>query len=148
MQSLLEEYILSQIVLYMLVFCRVGTTVMIMPGVGDGFINPNVRLVFAVAMSFVMAPAISQLIPTWHGDAASLVWMMMTEILIGFFIGTIAKIFMAALDTGGMLVSMNLGLGNAQVFKPSNGVSRIRLWGLFCPLSVVFYCFQQICIIC
>jgi flagellar biosynthetic protein FliR len=134
MQSLLEEYVLSQIVLYMLVFCRVGTTVMIMPGVGDGFINPNVRLIFAVALSVVMAPVISPLIPTWDGNAASLVWMMVTEILIGFFIGTVAKIFMAALDTGGMLVSMNLGLGNAQVFNPQMA-SQGSIMGAFLSIT-------------
>jgi flagellar biosynthetic protein FliR len=35
------------------------------------------------------------------------------------FIGSIARIFMAALDTGGMLMSMQIGLANAQIFNPA-----------------------------
>lgn len=118
MQSLLEQFVLDQMIVYILVFCRVGTTIMLMPGVGDGFITPNVRLLFAVAFSAVTAPVLADYIPDPGGNTAYFVYLILTEILIGFFIGTIARIFMAALDVGGTLISMNLGIANAMIFNP------------------------------
>jgi flagellar biosynthetic protein FliR len=41
------------------------------------------------------------------------------EFVIGLFIGTIARVFMIALDVAGMLISTTSGLANAQVFNPS-----------------------------
>jgi len=117
MQSLIQEFVISQLLIYILVFCRVGTIMMVMPGIGDTFVSPNVRLLFALAFTVVVSPIASQFLPevTTNGQMAGLV---ISEIVIGFFIGTVARIFMAALDTAGMLISMQMGLGSAMMFNP------------------------------
>ena len=104
---------------YMLVFCRIGTTVMIMPGIGDGFVPTNIRLLFALAFAVILAPVAAQYLPDLDNvNGSILIWYIVTEILIGFFIGSVARIFLAALDVAGMLISMNIGLGSAQIFNP------------------------------
>lgn len=118
MDSLLQQFVVDQVILYMLVFCRVGTAMMIMPGVGDGYVTPNIRLLFSLAFAVVLAPVMAPFIPDVAGNFGTIFLLMLTEILIGFFIGTVARIFMAALDTAGMFISMNVGLGNAMVFNP------------------------------
>ena len=117
MQSLIQEFVISQLLIYILVFCRVGTIMMVMPGIGDTFVSPNVRLLFALAFTVVVSPIASQFLPevTTNEQMAGLV---ISEIVIGFFIGTVARIFMAALDTAGMLISMQMGLGSAMMFNP------------------------------
>jgi len=117
MQSLLEEFVLSQIIVYILVFCRVGTAMMVMPGIGDSFIPSNVRILFAVAFTIVVSPVASAYIPEVTTNTL-LISLIIAEIIIGFFIGTVARIFMAALDTAGMLISLNMGISNAQIFNP------------------------------
>lgn len=117
MQSLLEEYVLSQLIVYILTFARVGTIMMIMPGIGDSFIASNIRLLFALAFTVVISPATAAYIPDVV-DNGLMIWLILTEMIIGFFIGTIARIFMAALDVAGMLISMNMGIANAQIFNP------------------------------
>lgn len=117
MESLLQDFVFTQITTYVLVFCRVGTVMMLMPGVGDSFIPPNIRLLMAVAFTAILSPAAEGYLPEMANNQI-FVWLIITEILTGFFIGTIARIFMAALDTAGMLIGMNVGLGSAMIFNP------------------------------
>lgn len=119
MQSLLEEYVLSQLIVYILTFARVGTVMMIMPGIGSTFVSPNIRLMMALAFTVVLSPVTAQYLPTDITNT-EMIWLIMTEMLIGFFIGTITRIFMAALDTAGMLISLNMGVSNAQIFNPQS----------------------------
>jgi flagellar biosynthetic protein FliR len=39
--------------------------------------------------------------------------------VIGFLIGAVARIFISALDTAGMIISFHTGLANAQLFNPA-----------------------------
>jgi flagellar biosynthetic protein FliR len=117
MESLLQDYVISQIVIFALTFCRVGTALMLMPGIGDSFINMRVRILFAVAMTVVLAPVTAQYFPD-NVTNTQFIWLIITEVLIGFFIGTVARIFMAALDVAGMLIGLNIGLGSAMMFNP------------------------------
>ncbi len=53
----MEPYALpAQIYAAGLVFLRVGSLVMLMPGVGEGFVPPRIRLSFALLLSLCLAP--------------------------------------------------------------------------------------------
>lgn len=132
MQSLLEEYVLSQLIVYILTFARVGTVMMLMPGIGSSFVTPNVRLAFALAFTVVVSPVTSQYLPTEITNT-EMIWLIMTEMMIGFFIGTVTRIFMASLDTAGMLISLNIGISNAQIFNPQSA-SQGSIMGAFLSL--------------
>lgn len=118
MENLFATYVTGQVAVFMMIFARVGTAFMIMPGVGDSFVSARVRLLFALAFVAVITPIITPLMPKLEVNSATFLWIMIRELVIGFFIGTVARIFMTALDTGGMLMSMQTGLGNAMVFNP------------------------------
>jgi len=117
MQSLLEEFVLSQLIVYILTFARVGSAIMLMPGIGDSFVSPSVRIAFALAFTVVLSPVTAAYLPDVVSDT-QLIYLIISEIMVGLFIGTIARIFMAALDVAGMLISMNISLSNAQIFNP------------------------------
>ncbi|PCI01598.1 MAG: flagellar biosynthetic protein FliR [Alphaproteobacteria bacterium] len=118
MESLLATYVTGQVATFMMVFARMGTAIMVMPGIGDSFVSSRVRLLFAFAFVAVITPMISPLVPDLNMNSPVFLWVMVRELVIGFFIGTVARIFMTALDTGGMIISMQTGLGNAMVFNP------------------------------
>ena len=118
MESFLTTFVTDNIAIYMMVFARIGTAMMIMPGIGDSFVSARVRLLFAMAFSVVVATPVASLIPSIEVGSAYFLWVMMREVFIGLFIGTVMRIFMTAVDTGGMLISMQTGLGNAMVFNP------------------------------
>lgn len=115
---LLEEYLTSSILAFILVFVRIGSAMMILPGIGDSFTPRNIRLYVALGISVTLTPFLQRYLPSDVPSTAMLLTLIMTEFLIGLFFGTVARIFMTALDTGGMVVSLSTGLANAQLFNP------------------------------
>ena len=103
----------------MLVFVRVGTAMMIMPGIGDGFVPERVRLLFALGFAAILTPLLRPMLPEFNEIGPAFFMLLIGEFVMGAFIGSIARIFMAALDTAGMLMSSQIGLANAQIFNPA-----------------------------
>lgn len=119
MENLLAEIVTAQIYAFIMIFCRVGAAVMIMPGIGDSFVSSRVRLLFALAFSLVITPFLTEQIPAIPVGGPAFFLLILMEVLTGVFIGTIARIFMAALDVAGMIISLHMGLAAAQMFNPS-----------------------------
>lgn len=113
------DFLIANIFAFILVFVRFGTAFMIMPGIGDSFVSERVRLLMALAITFSLFPILQPLMPSPIPGTAMLFLLILMEFIIGVFFGTIARIFMMALDTAGMVVSIHSGLGNAQVFNPT-----------------------------
>jgi flagellar biosynthetic protein FliR len=116
--SVLESIIAGQIYTFILLFVRVGAALMTMPTIGDSFIPANVRLLFALSLSVIMTPVMQPHIPEINVIGSQFLILILMEGVIGFFIGTVARILITALDVAGMLISMQTGLANAQVFNP------------------------------
>ncbi|MCB9996485.1 MAG: flagellar biosynthetic protein FliR [Rhodospirillales bacterium] len=117
--SLLEEFLVQGVFAFILTFVRIGAAMTIMPGVGDTFTPQQIRLYIALGLSLVLSPLVAPHLPDPVPTTAVLFTLIIMEFVIGIFIGTIARIFMVALDTAGMAISMMSGLGNAQVFNPA-----------------------------
>lgn len=117
--SILEQFLVSGVFAFMIIFVRFGTAMMIMPGIGDSFVPPNIRLFIALGFSLVMTPVIQPHVPNPIPAFGVMLPLLVIEFVTGLFIGTIARILMMALDTGGMLISMASGISNAQIFNPS-----------------------------
>ncbi|MCI5060273.1 MAG: flagellar biosynthetic protein FliR [Alphaproteobacteria bacterium] len=115
----IEEFLVTGVFAFMLIFIRMGTAMMIMPGVGDSFVPQNIRLFIALGMAFVLMPVVQKFVPSPLPSFPVIFSLLLMEFVVGLFIGTIARIFMAALDVAGMLISTTSGLANAQVFNPS-----------------------------
>lgn len=115
----LQTFLTTGIFAFLLVFTRIGTAFMIMPGVGDSFVPQNIRLYLALGLSLVLSPVIQPFIPDPMPALPALFVLIFMEFATGLFFGTIARVLMVALDTAGMIISMSAGLANAQVFNPS-----------------------------
>ncbi len=140
MQSALETFLVSGVLAFMLTFARVGTAIIIMPGLGDSFVSTRIRLHMALGISFVLFPIILPYIPSPIPPTFALVAIIGTEVIIGLMIGTVARIFMTALDTAGMVVSSQSGLASAQVFNPTLA-SQGSIMGAFLSMTGVVLIF-------
>ena len=137
MTSLLEEYLVGGVFAFMLTFARIGAAVTIMPGVGDSFTPANIRLYIALGLSLTLAPLVAQHIPNPVPPTSVLFTLIVMEFIVGLFFGTIARIFMAALDTAGMIISTMSGLGNAQVFNPGSATQGSLIGALLSVTGMV-----------
>ncbi len=118
---MLETFIETQLFAFLLIFTRVGTAMMIMPGIGESFTPTNIRLFIALGLSLVMTPVLSTFLPALPTQPGLLFVLLGAEAITGLFIGTVMRILMSALDTAGMVIGLNTGLANAQVFNPASG---------------------------
>lgn len=136
----LQEFLVTGVMAFMLTFVRIGTAVMIMPGLGDSFIAANVRLMVGLAMSFALFPLAMPYMPSPMPGTFGLFSLIVMEFVIGLFFGTVARVFMTAMDTAGMVISTSSGLANAQVFNPSLA-SQGSLAGAFLSVTGVLVLF-------
>jgi len=107
----LPEVVLS----LFLIFCRVGTCLLVLPGFSSARIPTQVRLFVALAISFALSPAVLPTLSPLVKNANDNQWLelMVSELMIGFFIGLLGRCFMVALQFAGHLVANCIGMGNA-----------------------------------
>jgi flagellar biosynthetic protein FliR len=140
MEQTLNQFLTTGVFAFILVFVRIGAAMFIMPGIGDSFVTPRIRIFIALSMSLVLAPIVYPYLPNPIPPVTMLAVLIGMEFIVGLFIGTIARIFMSALDTAGMIMSMQSGLGNAQLFNPAF-MSQGSLLGALLSISGVVLIF-------
>lgn len=104
---------------YALTFCRIGAALMVLPGFGEVFVPPRVRLAFGVLLSVAIAPAVPDLPRAMPNTIIELVGPIANEIIVGLFFGLLARSLIAAVETAGMMISFQMSLANAVAFNPA-----------------------------
>lgn len=116
---MLDQLLPAGVFAYALVFLRIGSTFMLLPGFGEAFVAPRLRLALALAITFLVAPVVAGALP----PAPATVWELLLlgggEIAVGLFIGTVARVVLAALQTAGTIIALETGLASALVNDPS-----------------------------
>lgn len=128
----------GQVLLYFLVFSRVGAMVMLLPAIGEAGVPARVRLALAIAISFAMAPTLVGTYP--HMDAGSpmaLAVLVGQEITAGVLVGGMARLIMSALSVAGQLIATQTGLAYTQTIDPTFGDQGAIVGTFFNMLGVV-----------
>lgn len=128
--------ILPQIgALFVLVFARVGTMVMLMPGIGERFIFSRGRLSLAFFIALVILPIARPALQIPQ-DLPALMTLLVGEVLIGLIIGVCARLVMAALQTAGTIVAQAMGLGFAMTVDPTAGAQNPSIGNFLTMLGI------------
>lgn len=116
---MLAELLPAEIFVVLLVFCRVGAAFMLLPGVGEPFVSPRVRLAMALLVSLLAAPVVRGELPAQPESGAILVLLIAGEVTIGLFLGALTRFFIAAMNTAGMVIAYMTSLANAFTNDPT-----------------------------
>ena len=106
---------------FMLMFARIGTMVMLLPGLGEMNVSTRMRLVLALVLTAVMLPLHR---PAYTIDLRSLGPVLLAlgeELLIGAVLGLTARLTISALEVAGSIVAQQLGLGFVTAVDPTQG---------------------------
>lgn len=117
----MQELLATDVYLLTMVFARLGSAVMVLPGFGELTIPARVRLGFALALTFVMYPLVAAAVPPPPAGVYGLAGLLIGEMLIGIAIGLVARLLVSSLQVGGTIIAFNTGLGSAQLFDPNAG---------------------------
>ena len=102
-----------------LVFARLGAIIMLLPGFGETFIPPRIRLAFALTMSLMLYPLVAGAAPPLPGSPGDMAAAVIKELLIGLMIGGVIRMFMSSLATAGEVVSLQTTLSFSQTANPT-----------------------------
>ena len=119
---MLPELLPPTIFSFFLVFGRLGAAFMVLPGIGEAFIAPRIRLAIALAMSFAILPFVQDSLPALPDGLLETALLLVGEITIGLFMGITVKLAVTALHVAGTIMSFQSSLGFAQFFDPTQQI--------------------------
>ncbi|MEL6997558.1 MAG: flagellar biosynthetic protein FliR [Pseudomonadota bacterium] len=96
------------------IFVRIGAIAFLLPGMGERGISLRVRLGGALALTALLVPLITPLLPEAPTTVADLARMIVAEAISGLIIGFSFRLLIFALQTAGMVAAQHLSI--AQMF--------------------------------
>src|SRR5262250_1597284 len=106
---------------FMLMFARIGTMMMLLPGLGETGVPTRLRLVAALVLTAVLLPLHRA---DYQVDLRALGPVLLAfgqELLIGAVLGLTARLTLSALQVAGSIVAQQLGLGFVTAVDPTQG---------------------------
>lgn len=101
-------------VVFMLMFARLGTSIMLLPAFGERAIPMRIRLSIALLLTLVMYPMASALYPTGLlANPLRLMVLFGQEFVTAVGIGLCAKLITYALQIAGVIIAGQIGLSMA-----------------------------------
>lgn len=120
-----------------LVFARLGAAVLLLPGLGEQEVPAPIRLGLGLLLVALLFPVISPGLPPAPEDAAEAVRLIAIEIVLGLWIGTLARLALTAFAMAGQAISALVGLGGLLVMDQTLGAQATALGRALGLLAVV-----------
>lgn len=106
---------------YFLLFCRVGSAVMLIPGMGEVFVPPTVRMLLALFLTLVLYLPLKTQLPEVPDSVMGLGVLVAAEVMTGLFIGAMTRLLMGVMHMAGMFIALQSSLASALFFDPNQG---------------------------
>jgi flagellar biosynthetic protein FliR len=125
-----------------LVFCRVGSCFMVMPGMSSARVPPQIRLFAALAVSVAVSVFVDAPLQEAMSSASgvTLFRLMASEIAIGTFFGLLGRFYLLALEFIISGVGMSIGYGGmlGAMIDGFEMQSSLTAFVSFCALVMLF----------
>jgi flagellar biosynthetic protein FliR len=113
---MLAELLPANLFGFFLVFARLGSALMLLPGFGESYVAPRLRLLLGLMLAAVVLPALQAKLPALPSSPATLFSLLGGEIMIGLFLGMLGRIMIMALSTAGSIIAYQASIANALTF--------------------------------
>jgi len=124
-------------VTFILMFARLGTMTMLMPGIGERGIPTRIRLVIALMLTLVLLPIYRGSYPNVPtSNFGPIAGLLIQEVIVGAVLGLTARLTLSALEIAGATIANQMGLGFATAVDPNQGQQGIIIGNLLAMLGV------------
>ena len=121
---------------FMLVFARIGTMVMLLPGLGEMAMPVRVRLTIALALAAMFLPLHQAAYTVDLRNLGPVLLMFGQEMIIGAILGLTARLSLSALQVAGAVIAQQMGLGFVTAVDPSMGQQNVIVSNFLTMLGV------------
>ncbi|MEJ2626489.1 MAG: flagellar biosynthetic protein FliR [Pseudolabrys sp.] len=104
---------------FLLTFARIGTMVMLLPGIGEMTMPARVRLSLALLLTMVLVPVHEKAYAVSLDSLAPVFTMLIEEIMVGVILGMTARLAISCLQVAGTVVAQQMGLGFVTALDPT-----------------------------
>lgn len=122
---------------FLLVFARIGTMLMLLPGLGEMSMPVRVRLSIALALAVMFLPLHRAAYTIDMSQLGPVLLMLGHEIIIGAILGLTARLSMSALQVAGAVIAQQMGLGFVTAVDPSQGQQNVIVANFLTMLGVM-----------
>jgi flagellar biosynthesis protein FliR len=121
---------------FMLVFARVGSMVMLLPGLGESNIPVRIKLGIALLLALILLPLHRSAYQIDLQSINPLLVMMIHEIIVGIVLGATARVTLSALQVGGAVIAQQMGLGFVTSVDPTQGQQGVLIGNFLTMLGI------------
>ncbi len=125
---------------FMLVLCRCGAAVMLLPGFGEEEPPVLLRVGLAIGIAVLLVPGLAPHMPAEPASFLRLAGMVAAELLAGGLLGWLARLLALALPAAGQVISLMTGLSSVLQQDPTLGAQSAvigRLFNLLAPVLIL-----------
>ncbi len=97
---------------FMLLLSRVSAAMMLLPALGETQIPMMLRAGVSLGITLLLLPSLAPALPAAPPDVPHELLLLAEELLIGVWLGWLARLVMLALSIGGQIMSFMTGLAN------------------------------------
>ena len=101
-----------------MIFARLGAVLLMLPGIGESYVSPRIRLSLALVVSLALWPVIAGALPALPASVGGMAGWIIREVIVGLMIGALLRSFLTALATAGEIVALQTTLAFAQTANP------------------------------
>jgi len=134
---MLGELINLNLFAFFMIFARVGTALSLLPGFSAAYVPQRLRLALALAISFVMMPALSASLPVLPSSTISMALLIGGEVIVGGFLGMIGRTLIGTLQTAGTIIAYSSSMANALIQDPVSEQQSSTVSGFLLTLGLV-----------
>ena len=121
---------------YMLAFARIGTMIMLLPGLGELSVPPRVRLTVVLVLTAVIMPLHRSTYAIDLRAAGPVLVMLGQELFIGAVLGMVARLTISALQVAGSVIAQQMGLGFVTAVDPTQGQQGVIVGNFLSVLGI------------
>lgn len=115
----LAQLVGGHVFAFLLIFTRFGAAFMFLPGIGETYVAPRVRLILALAIALLLTPVLGDRLPPQPSEVSMLAILLAVEATLGTFLGLTVRLMLGALDFAGQLIALQLGISSVIAFNPA-----------------------------
>ena len=125
---------------FVLVLCRCGAAIMLLPGLGEDDPPATLRVALAFSLAVLLTPVVAPHLPQMPTGIVPLAGLVAGELLIGGVLGWLARLWSLALPIAGQVLALMIGLSSVLVPDAVLGAQTSpigRLFGIVAPVVIL-----------
>ena len=112
---------LSEVLIFALVLGRVAGIFAAMPSFGGQAVPMNIKVLAVLMITLACFPVLKITPPPMPADVFSLGLLVLSEVAVGLTLALVAQMVFSAVEFGGQIIGMQMGLTIASIIDPTRG---------------------------